>query len=273
MIELSGEYSRMQETFRSLGFGLILATLLIYFLMAALVQVVRRRRCVILFAVPLGLVGVVTMLYLTGHGHQRAVAAGRDLHGRHRGVEHGADDRLRPEPARVHEGLTPDRGDPQGGVDPRPAGDDDGPGGLLRHGPDGAGPGPGQRGQRAARAGRSSAASWPGWSRRCSSCRRCIRWSCEIRGTMNQARREVDRRGWSPRLGGLERFSTISSLMATAKNTKMLDRSRLDHGSHQHPQLAGSAAGDLRIAVAKAKPFGTRSPPSLMTRQTPSTRP
>ena len=36
MIELSGEYSRMQETFRSLGFGLILATLLIYFLMAAL---------------------------------------------------------------------------------------------------------------------------------------------------------------------------------------------------------------------------------------------
>ena len=36
MIELSGEYSRMQETFSSLGFGLILATLLIYFLMAAL---------------------------------------------------------------------------------------------------------------------------------------------------------------------------------------------------------------------------------------------
>ena len=35
-IELSGEYSRMQETFRNLGFGLILATLLIYFLMAAL---------------------------------------------------------------------------------------------------------------------------------------------------------------------------------------------------------------------------------------------
>ncbi len=34
------------------------------------------------------------------HGDQRAVAAGRDLHGRHRGVEHGAADRLRPEPAR-----------------------------------------------------------------------------------------------------------------------------------------------------------------------------
>jgi multidrug efflux pump subunit AcrB len=64
MIELSGEYSRMQETFRSLGFGLILATLLIYFLMAALFKSYLTP-LVILFAVPLGLFGVVTMLYLT----------------------------------------------------------------------------------------------------------------------------------------------------------------------------------------------------------------
>jgi multidrug efflux pump subunit AcrB len=64
MIELSGEYSRMQETFRSLGFGLILATLLIYFLMAALFKSYVTP-LVILFAVPLGLVGVVAMLYLT----------------------------------------------------------------------------------------------------------------------------------------------------------------------------------------------------------------
>ncbi len=64
MIELSGEYSRMQETFRSLGFGLILATMLIYFLMAALFKSYVTP-LVILFAVPLGLVGVVTMLYLT----------------------------------------------------------------------------------------------------------------------------------------------------------------------------------------------------------------
>ena len=65
MIELSGEYSRMQETFRSLGFGLILATMLIYFLMAALFKSYVTP-LVILFAVPLGLVGVVTMLDLTG---------------------------------------------------------------------------------------------------------------------------------------------------------------------------------------------------------------
>ncbi len=63
-LELSGEYSRMQETFRSLGFGLILATLLIYFLMAALFRSYVTP-LVILFAVPLGLVGVIVMLYLT----------------------------------------------------------------------------------------------------------------------------------------------------------------------------------------------------------------
>ena len=71
----------MQETFRSLGFGLILATLLIYFLMVALFKSYVTP-LVILFAVPIGLIGVVVMLYFTEHGHQRAVAAGRDLHGR-----------------------------------------------------------------------------------------------------------------------------------------------------------------------------------------------
>ncbi|MDR3620764.1 MAG: efflux RND transporter permease subunit [Paludisphaera borealis] len=64
MIELSGEYSRMQETFRSLGVGLVLATMLIYFLMAALFKSYMTP-LVILFAVPLGLIGVVVMLYLT----------------------------------------------------------------------------------------------------------------------------------------------------------------------------------------------------------------
>ncbi len=63
-IELSGEYSRMQDTFRSLGFGLILATLFIYFLMAALFKSYLTP-LVILFAVPLGLFGVVVMLYVT----------------------------------------------------------------------------------------------------------------------------------------------------------------------------------------------------------------
>ena len=64
-IELSGEYSRMQETFRSLAIGLIVATMLIYFLMAALFKSYLTP-LVILFAVPLGLIGVVVVLFLTG---------------------------------------------------------------------------------------------------------------------------------------------------------------------------------------------------------------
>ncbi len=108
MIELSGEYSRMQETFRSLGFGLILATLLIYFLMAALFKSYLTP-LVILFAVPLGLVGVVTMLYLTNTAINVQSLLGRDLHGRHRGVQHGAAGRLRAEPPRCRKGLTPDQ--------------------------------------------------------------------------------------------------------------------------------------------------------------------
>lgn len=63
-IELSGEYARMQETFRGLGFGLVLASLLIYFLLAALFKSYLTP-LVILGAVPLGLIGVVVMLYLT----------------------------------------------------------------------------------------------------------------------------------------------------------------------------------------------------------------
>jgi multidrug efflux pump subunit AcrB len=64
-ITISGEYSRMLDTFYNLGFGLILAALLIYFLMVALFKSYLTP-LVILFAVPIGLVGVVTMLYLTG---------------------------------------------------------------------------------------------------------------------------------------------------------------------------------------------------------------
>src|SRR5512135_757678 len=64
-IVLSGEYARMQDTFRNLGVGLILASLLIYFLMVALFKSYLTP-LVILFAVPIGLVGVVLMLSATG---------------------------------------------------------------------------------------------------------------------------------------------------------------------------------------------------------------
>jgi multidrug efflux pump subunit AcrB len=64
-IELSGEYSRMQETFRSLAFGLILASLLMYFLMAALDKSYVVPMTVML-TVPLCLIGILPVLYLTG---------------------------------------------------------------------------------------------------------------------------------------------------------------------------------------------------------------
>lgn len=64
-ITLSGEYSRMQDTFRNLGIGLVLAALLIYFLMVALFRS-WLSPLVILSAVPVGLVGVISMLYVTG---------------------------------------------------------------------------------------------------------------------------------------------------------------------------------------------------------------
>ncbi|MES1213778.1 MAG: efflux RND transporter permease subunit, partial [Singulisphaera sp.] len=63
-ITLSGEYARMQDTFRNLSVGLILASVLIYFLMVAL----DRSWIVpltVMLVVPLCLVGVLPMLYFT----------------------------------------------------------------------------------------------------------------------------------------------------------------------------------------------------------------
>ena len=64
-IALSGEYLRMQDTFNSLGVGLILASLLIYFLMVGLDKsfVVPLS---VMAIVPLSLIGIMPMLYVTG---------------------------------------------------------------------------------------------------------------------------------------------------------------------------------------------------------------
>ncbi len=64
-IILSGEYVRMQETFRNLGFGLILASLLIYFLMVALDKSFIVPLAVMVI-VPLCLIGILPMLFVTG---------------------------------------------------------------------------------------------------------------------------------------------------------------------------------------------------------------
>jgi multidrug efflux pump subunit AcrB len=64
-VTIKGEYNRMNETFRLLGIGLLLAVALVY-----LLQVVLFRSwsgpAVIMLSVPLGFLGVVWMLWLTG---------------------------------------------------------------------------------------------------------------------------------------------------------------------------------------------------------------
>jgi multidrug efflux pump subunit AcrB len=62
--ELKGEYARMNESFSDLGKGLILASILIYFLMVPLFRSFMGP-FIIMFTVPLGLIGVLTILYVT----------------------------------------------------------------------------------------------------------------------------------------------------------------------------------------------------------------
>jgi multidrug efflux pump subunit AcrB len=62
---LTGEYGHMEETFWNFGVGLLLAILFVYFLMVILLDSYLIP-LVVLSAVPVGLVGVVPMLYVTG---------------------------------------------------------------------------------------------------------------------------------------------------------------------------------------------------------------
>jgi len=64
-VKMRGEVSSMRESFSSLGFGLILATVLIYLIMVAQFRSFVDP-FIIMFAVPLGLIGVLLVLYLTG---------------------------------------------------------------------------------------------------------------------------------------------------------------------------------------------------------------
>ena len=148
-IILSGEYARMQQTFRDLGIGMILAVLLMYFLMVALDKSYIVPLTVML-TVPISMAGVFPMLYLTGTAINVQSILGIIFI---IGIK-VANTVLMTDFAqeiRRHEGLTPDPGDPQGGLGPRPAGDDDRAGRVLRHDPRGDGPGAGLGGQRPAR--------------------------------------------------------------------------------------------------------------------------
>ncbi len=64
VITMSGEYQRMNESFANLGGGLVLATILVYLLMVAQFRSYLSP-LIIMFAVPLGLIGVLLTLYVT----------------------------------------------------------------------------------------------------------------------------------------------------------------------------------------------------------------
>jgi len=63
-ISLKGEFARMQESFQSLGFGLLLASILVYLLMVPLMRSFLMP-LIIMATVPLGLIGVLVILWLT----------------------------------------------------------------------------------------------------------------------------------------------------------------------------------------------------------------
>ena len=65
VIRMTGEYERMNESFGNLGAGLALASLLVYLLMVALFRSYLTP-LIIMFAVPLGMIGVLVTLFLTG---------------------------------------------------------------------------------------------------------------------------------------------------------------------------------------------------------------
>ena len=122
-IALSGEYARMQDTFRNLAIGLVLASLLIYFLMVAL----DRSWIVpltVMLVVPLCLAGVLPMLYFTGTALNVQSLLGIIFIV---GIK-VANTVLMTDFAqelRRQRRADADRGDSQGGVHSRAAGDDD----------------------------------------------------------------------------------------------------------------------------------------------------
>jgi multidrug efflux pump subunit AcrB len=63
-INLKGEYGRMNDSFRQLGFGILLAVVLVYLLEVTLFRSWIAPG-VIMFSVPLGFIGVLWMLFLT----------------------------------------------------------------------------------------------------------------------------------------------------------------------------------------------------------------
>ena len=149
-VTLRGQNQVMNQSFRMLGLGLILATLLVYCLMVILFQS-WLDPFIIMVAVPGAIVGILWMLAFTHTTHQRRVVDGIDHVGRDRGVEFDPAGQLRQRhPHREREAVAAGGG-AGGGAHAPAAGDHDRDGDDHRHDPDGAGAGRGGRAERAAR--------------------------------------------------------------------------------------------------------------------------
>ena len=64
-VRMRGEISSMNESFKGLGFGLLLAVILVYLVMVPLFKSFLDP-FIVMFSVPLGIMGVLWMLFLTG---------------------------------------------------------------------------------------------------------------------------------------------------------------------------------------------------------------
>ena len=80
-VQLGGQTVQQREAFGSLKFTSLLALMLVYMVMAS-----QFRRCstrfIIMFSVPLGMIGVIWALFLTRHHAQRHVVHGHHHDGR-----------------------------------------------------------------------------------------------------------------------------------------------------------------------------------------------
>ena len=89
-LSITGEYRALKAMFASLSLGLVSAAVLIYFLMVATAFGSYLTPLVVMSAVPIGVTGVVLILFITGNPARCAVASRRDLHGRNRRLEYRA---------------------------------------------------------------------------------------------------------------------------------------------------------------------------------------
>ena len=109
---MGGQTAQQREAFSSLTFMSILALMLVYMVMASQFRSLKDP-FIIMFSVPMGLIGVILALFLT------RTTLDHVLHGHH---HDGGDRRVERRPHRVHERAAPPRLAPGGGRSCRPAG-------------------------------------------------------------------------------------------------------------------------------------------------------